>query len=235
MTLAAFGLTAVTTGGDPVGRAAMRADELGHGSISQHWTIEHIGSDHRIAEGLAKAASSSYSQGMGVFSKLNERRRQARLARAARKQALEAEARRLLAEKGRLGALRALDVQRDAAIGHRAELHKIADLVTTIFRLTPPALRIDTAARILRRDWGGDDAHSASAVATRVRESLTSDPLTETLSRAVGALRVEGPDETGNVVVFLAAANGAVIAHQVGVAGQHPSADAWLAWRDDLA
>lgn len=172
---------------------------------------------------------------MGVFSDLSDRRKKAKMARTARRLALEAEARRLLAEKGRLGALRALDVRRDAAIGHRAELHKIADLVTTIFRLTPPALRIDTASRILRRDWGEDETHEVSAVATRVRESLVVDPLTESLSRAVGALRVEGPDEHGNVVVFLTAANGAVIAHQVGIAGQHPSADAWLAWRDELA
>ncbi len=172
---------------------------------------------------------------MGVFSRLSDRHKRGKIARAVRRRALEAEARRLLAEKGRLGALKALDVQRDAAVGHRAELHKIADLVTTIFRLTPPGLRLNTASRILRRDWGDDDAHSASAVATRVRESLVVDPLTESLSRAVGALRVEGPDETGGVVVFLTAANGAVIAHQVGIAGQHPSADAWLAWRDELA
>ncbi len=65
-------------------------------------------------------------------------------------------------------------------------------------------------------------------------EGLVVDPLTESLSKAVG-LRVEGPDETGGVVAFLTAANGAVIAHQVGIAGQHPSADAWLAWRDELA
>jgi hypothetical protein len=172
---------------------------------------------------------------MGVFSKLNDKVQRAKQARAARRRALEAEARRLLAENGRLGALKALDVQRDASIGHRAEQHKIADLVTTILRLTPAGQRLATASRIIRRDWGPDDNHRASEVATRVRESLVVDPLTESLSRAVGALRVEGPDEAGGVVVFLTASNGAVIAHQVGIAGQHPSADAWLAWRDELA
>jgi hypothetical protein len=172
---------------------------------------------------------------MSVLSKLNDRIKQVRAARVRRVRALEAEARSLLAEKGRIGALKALDNKRTRAIGKPAEQNRIADLVTTIFRLTPPGLRANAAARLFQHTLADETPESPSEVATRVRETIQIDPLTETLARAVGAIRVEGPDETGLVVVFLTAPNGAVIAHQVGEAGIHPSADAWLAWRDDLA
>jgi hypothetical protein len=173
---------------------------------------------------------------MGMIAKLTARLKQAKAARQSRARKLEAQARQLLAENGRIGALKALDNLRTRAIGRRAEQNRIADLVTTIFRLTPSSMRAKAAKRMFQHVLAHDMAPESSAdVATRVRETIHPDPLTETLAKAVGALRVEGPDEFGGVIVFLTSASGNVIAHQVGQAGVHASADAWLAWRDELA
>lgn len=173
---------------------------------------------------------------MGVLANLNARMKQAKAARQSRARALEAQARQLLAENGRIGALKALDDLRSRAVGRRAEQNRIADLVTTIFRLTPSSQRAKAARRMFTHVLADDMLlESASDVATRVRETIHPDPLTESLAKAVGALRVEGPDETGAVIVFLTGPKGVVVAHHVGEAGKHPSADAWLAWRDDLA
>ena len=171
-----------------------------------------------------------------MIAKFKVRLERAKAAKQRRARELEAQARQLLAENGRVGALKALDNLRTRAIGRRAEQSRIADLVTTIFRLTPSSLRAKTARRMIQHGTAAGMAPESSAeVATRVRDTLHPDPLTETLTKAVGALRVEGPDETGAVIVFLTSASGSVIAHQVGQAGRHASADAWLAWRDELA
>ena len=167
---------------------------------------------------------------------LKARLEQAKAARRSRARALEAQARQLLAENVRTGALKALDDPRTRAVGRRAEQNRIAELVTTIFRLTPSSPRAKAARRMFHHVLADEMASKSSAeVAARVRETIHPDPLTETLAKAVGAIRVEGPDETGGVIVFLTSANGNVIAHQVGQAGIHASADAWLTWRDELA
>lgn len=63
---------------------------------------------------------------------------------------VEAEARALIAEKGRIGALFALDAMRNAA-RTGADRRRASDLQAAINRLAPRPSRADTATRMLYR------------------------------------------------------------------------------------